>query len=274
MKKIISLVLVIQLGFSPGCFAKITQKELKEGEYEIIIIKKGDTLWDLAGKHIGKCWKWPEFKKYNYFTDPHWIYPGEKLAIGIKDGELVIKKWKELVKELKAEIAERDKELARVKEEIERIKRASAEKIDRLIREKEAQLARLEAEMAASAEKDRLITQLKEEIEALKLAKAAKIAELMAQQERERAKLEEEIEALKGDSELLKRGMEELARKLTSTEERLIETEQVIVKKEEEIVTLKEEKAEIATKERTQRRYKEMVAVALFLGVILVNSLR
>jgi hypothetical protein len=46
------------------------------------IIKRGDTLWDLAGRFLGNPFLWPQIWDQNrYITDAHWIYPGDPLII-------------------------------------------------------------------------------------------------------------------------------------------------------------------------------------------------
>jgi hypothetical protein len=47
------------------------------------IIKKGDTLWDLAYKFLGDPFKWSQIWHQNsYITNPDLIYPGNTLVIG------------------------------------------------------------------------------------------------------------------------------------------------------------------------------------------------
>lgn len=43
------------------------------------VVKKGDTLWDLAKAYLGDAFQWPQIYKLNAETirDPHWIYPGQ-----------------------------------------------------------------------------------------------------------------------------------------------------------------------------------------------------
>jgi hypothetical protein len=45
-------------------------------------VVEGDTLWDLAAKHLGSPWKWTEIWERNrYVTNPHYIYPGNQIVI-------------------------------------------------------------------------------------------------------------------------------------------------------------------------------------------------
>ena len=46
------------------------------------LIKRGDTLWDLAARFLGNPFLWPQIWDQNrYITDAHWIYPQDPLII-------------------------------------------------------------------------------------------------------------------------------------------------------------------------------------------------
>lgn len=92
--------------------ARITPHEGDE-DTKLITIEKGDTLWDLCKKHLEDPLKWRELSKYNDFTNPNLIYPGEKLRIPLamakeveKDAQEDLEKQHEELEKLRTELAE------------------------------------------------------------------------------------------------------------------------------------------------------------------------
>ena len=92
--------------------ARITPHE-GDDETVLVTIEKGDTLWDLCQEYLKDPLRWRELSKYNDFTNPHLIYPGEELRIPvamvkdvveITEDEIVM--HQEELENLKVELAE------------------------------------------------------------------------------------------------------------------------------------------------------------------------
>ena len=104
--------------------ARITPKEEEEGTV-LITIEKGDTLWDLCQEHLENPLRWRELSKYNDFSDPHWIYPGEKLRIPLS-----------MVPEIEKEVAKKvvvdQEELEKLQVELKESEATQAKLMDKI----------------------------------------------------------------------------------------------------------------------------------------------
>ncbi len=149
---------------SPGIsYSKITPRYK---DSKLVIIKKGDTLWDLSEHYYRHPYLWPRFKEYNIFTDPHWIYPGEKLAISSQKVTQISILLEKKVKELKAEKEKDKKRINELELEIKRLK-GSAENmaaqllgedvIRNLVTHKEDEIMQLKKEVASSEEENDML---------------------------------------------------------------------------------------------------------------------
>ena len=78
----------------------------------LITIVKGDTLWDLCQEHLKDPLQWRELSKYNDFTNPHLIYPGEELRIPVSMAKEVVGVAEEELVEYQAELERLKVELA------------------------------------------------------------------------------------------------------------------------------------------------------------------
>ena len=164
--------------------AKITPHGGDDGTMLVTIVK-GDTLWDLCQKHLKDPLKWRELSKYNDFTNPHLIYPGEELRIPVAMAkEVVVEAEEELaaqqeeLEKLKAELAESEATRDKLEAEINGLSKSMDElkaQIDAL----EASLKSQEKLMAAVSQSgDAVSSSIKEALAANKMAIIDQIAHL------------------------------------------------------------------------------------------------
>ena len=164
--------------------AKITPHDGDDGT-QLITIVKGDTLWDLCQEHLKDPLRWRELSKYNDFTNPHLIYPGEKLRIPVA----MMKEVKEVAEEelaaqqaeleqLRAELAESEATRDKLEAEIGGLNK-SMDELKAQIEALEASLKSQEKLMAAvSQSSDAVSSSIKEALAANKSAILHEIAHL------------------------------------------------------------------------------------------------
>lgn len=81
-------ILLLGLLLIPAVAWGLTKDDLRDNPPAVYTVKKGDTLWDIAGKFLEDPWKWPELWDRNpYISNPDLIYPGDRLRLRMVDGE-------------------------------------------------------------------------------------------------------------------------------------------------------------------------------------------
>lgn len=73
--------------------AYATAVEVNGGHPDTYVVRKGDTLWDIAARFLQKPWLWPEIWQANpQIANPHLIYPGDVLSLAYLDRVTVASK--------------------------------------------------------------------------------------------------------------------------------------------------------------------------------------
>jgi len=60
--------------------------EIRRDHPDTYVVKRGDTLWDIAGRFLQRPWLWPEIWQANpQIANPHLIYPGDVISLAYLD---------------------------------------------------------------------------------------------------------------------------------------------------------------------------------------------
>ena len=90
--KLISIVIVFALTIlSPAIAKQGDTIVLSPNHPDQYVVKKGDTLWDIAEAFLRDPWRWKDIWQGNQQIDnPNLIYPGDVIYLLIKDGQPVL----------------------------------------------------------------------------------------------------------------------------------------------------------------------------------------
>lgn len=151
----------------------------------IVTIVKGDTLWDLCQQHLKDPLRWRELSKYNDFTNPHLIYPGEHLRIPVamaKEAVMVAEEdlaasQAELEK-LKVELAESEATRDKLEADISSLNESMAKLKGQLKDLEDSLKSQKELMMAVTDSGNEIASGVKKALEAAKAAILKDIAHL------------------------------------------------------------------------------------------------
>jgi len=221
-KTLISMLTIISFLFPTPALAKITPKPVeKDKKVEVITIKKGDTLWDLAELYYKNPFMWKKFQEFNIVTNPDLIYPGEKLVIRAEDA----KKLKEILEKRAIEVKEEIKELKGKKKLLEKKKEP-----EKVVEVKEVVKVE-EVKVPVPVQDEALLKKIaKLEQELANLKKEGEKQKREVEKEKEIVEVREQMAFLKEEEKMLRASIVELEEKLS--------------KEKTEVTTLKKEKQE------------------------------
>ena len=199
--------------------ARITPHEGND-ETMLVTIEKGDTLWDLCQEHLKDPLRWRELSKYNDFTNPHLIYPGEKLRIPVAMAKDVVEIAEDELaahqaelEGLKVELAESEATRDKLEAEISTLNESMGELRGQLKALEDSLKSQEQLMDAVSQSGDAIASGLKEALKANKDAilheiahldeHLAELGKMREDREMEANATQELIAALQGDVEML-----------------------------------------------------------------------
>ena len=176
----------------------------------LITIEKGDTLWDLCHKYLEDPLKWRELSKYNDFTNPDLIYPGEKLRIPVAMAKKVVEKVEEEVKEQQEKVEELRTNLAKSKAERDKLM-AEIKDLNDSMAELKKKIGELEASQKSQ----------EEIIDAVKKENAAAADDVKKAVRNAKNALQKQLETLNGNLDSSKEMLSTLQKDLKATQDHI-----------------------------------------------------
>ena len=173
-----------------------------DDETMLITIEKGDTLWDLCQEHLKDPLRWRELSKYNDFTNPHLIYPGEKLRIPVAMAKEVVEIAQSRLDELNKELEDAKRDLDNQKA-LKNEAMARAEKLDKDLENLKKQLDELQAQLESAEKEDEQYAGLKksqdEAVAGLKKSQDEAVAGLKKRIDEKADETKKEVESVKNE---------------------------------------------------------------------------
>ncbi len=85
------LLLTVGLAATPAQAKNNPPPAVRADAPNIYVVKKGDTLWDIAGRYLRSPWRWRDIWATNpQVKNPHLIYPGDRLLLCVINGRKVV----------------------------------------------------------------------------------------------------------------------------------------------------------------------------------------
>jgi hypothetical protein len=83
----LAVALLLALTLPSAVQAQDSKASVRDDAPQTYVVKKGDTLWGIAGMFLEEPWLWPEVWDVNPQIDnPHLIFPGDTLYLSFIDG--------------------------------------------------------------------------------------------------------------------------------------------------------------------------------------------
>ena len=181
--------------------ARITPHE-GDDDTMLITIEKGDTLWDLCQEHLKDPLQWRELSKYNDFTNPHLIYPGEQLRIPLAMAKEVVQIAEEDLQKLRDELAAANALLDAAGEKEAQLE-AMIQQLNSDIEALNEQMAELQNELSSAQNVNKqvgdLVGETNKQIGDLKAETNKQIGELRDKIETQAAETKKEVESVKNE---------------------------------------------------------------------------